>query len=249
MAMTGEQQIRTMAVILPIYNEAGIAGEVVSAVHGFSALHPQYHFFFIDDGSDDGTDTIVRTEIDRLGNKALSCFHHQRNQGKGAAIRTGFAMAEAEALCFMDADLAYSLEHLTLMEEGLRTHDVVIGSRKLNPAITRPSLRRHILGESYNRLSRLLLNLPFQDTQAGMKGFRLQAARRLFEKSSFDGFGFDVELLFLARRWGMSIGEIPARVDDRHSYKKGKLKLVKDSAVMFLNLLQIRWKDLTGSYG
>jgi len=244
-----EQEIRSLAVILPIFNECSMVEETVNAVSAFAARNPHYYFLFMDDGSNDGTAENLREAISRQGNNAIACYHHARNQGKGAAIRTGFSMVEADALCFMDADLAYSLEHLKQMEEKLRTADVVIGSRKLEAEIARPSLRRHILGESFNRLSRLILNLPFKDTQAGLKGFRRQAARRLFEKSRFDGFGFDVELLFLARKWGMKITELPARVNDRHSYKKGKLKLMKDSTIMFLNLLLIRWRDITGGYG
>lgn len=246
--MPDEQDIRSVAVILPIFNECDLVEEAVTAVSAFAARNPDYHFLFIDDGSDDGTAEILRDVISRQGNNAVTYFHLARNQGKGAAIRTGFNRVEADALCFIDADLAYSLDHLTQMEERLRTHDVVIGSRKMGAAITRPSLRRHLLGESFNRLSRFILKLPYKDTQAGLKGFRLKAARRLFEKSSFNGFGFDVELLFLARKWGLKITEIPARVNDRHSYKKGKLKLMRDSTIMLLNLLLIRWKDLTGEY-
>lgn len=246
--MIEKQEIHSVAVILPIFNECGLVEEAVNAVRTFAVRNPHYQFLFVDDGSDDGTAEILRDIITGRGENAIAYFHHARNQGKGAAIRTGFSMVEADALCFIDADLAYSLDHLKQMEESLTTNDVVIGSRKMTAETTRPSLRRHILGEIFNKLSRLILKLPFQDTQAGVKGFRLPAARRLFEKSSLNGFGFDVELLFLARKWGMPIAEIPARVNKRHSYKKGKLKLMKDSTTMLMNLLLIQWKDLTGKY-
>lgn len=242
------QKIKSVAVILPIFNECDIVAEAVAAVAAFAEQHPHYSFLFIDDGSDDGTAELLSATIAQHKKAPIACFQHTRNQGKGSAIRTGFSRVEADAVCFLDADLAYTLDHLLQVEEKLNTHDLAIGSRKLIPGRPRPSLRRHILGESFNRLSRLILNLPFKDTQAGLKGFRLPAARRLFAKSSLSGFGFDVELLYLARKWELQVAEIPARVNDQHAYKKGKLKLIKDSSVMLLNLLQIRWRDFTGKY-
>ncbi len=125
----------------------------------------------------------------------------------------------------------------------------MIGSRRLSAGkVVRPSLRRRVLGETFNRLARIILNLPFRDTQAGLKGFRFEAAQRIFGKSSIPGFGFDAELLFLARKFGYSISEVPVNVSDRHSYKKGKLKLMRDSVTMFFNLLLIRGRNFAGKY-
>ena len=104
------------------------------------------------------------------------------------------------------------------------------------------------MGECFNFLARRILALPYRDTQAGCKGFRRDAARSIFEKSSISGFGFDAELLFIARKLGFSIMEISANVSKEHNYKKGKLKLMKDSVIMFCNLLHIRWNDLLGKY-
>ena len=104
------------------------------------------------------------------------------------------------------------------------------------------------MGKGFNRLARLILNLPFRDTQAGMKGFRREAARAILPKTGIRGFGFDVELLFIAKKLGFHITEIAAAESKEHSYKKGKLKLMKDSVIMFCNLLLIRWKNLRGQY-
>jgi dolichyl-phosphate beta-glucosyltransferase len=108
--------------------------------------------------------------------------------------------------------------------------------------------RRRILGECFNRLARWILDLPYRDTQAGIKGFRLNAARRIFENSSISGFGFDVELLFIAKKLGCNTTEIAADVSVHHSYKKGKLKLIKDSVIMFGNLFLIRYNNFLRRY-
>ncbi len=241
-------EIRSAAVILPTFNESGGIEASVNSVSAFAARNPDYYFLFVDDGSSDGTVEILKNAVSRQGQRNVAFFRYEKNQGKGFAVKTGFGKVEADALIFLDSDLAYPLDHLKLIKEGLETSDVVIGSRKLLPGKKRPSLRRHILGEGFNRLSRLILNLPYKDTQAGLKGFRLQAARRIFEKSGIWGFGFDVEILFLARKFGLSISEISAIESENHLYKKGKLKLMKDSVIMFFNLLLIRWKDFSGKY-
>jgi len=242
-------KIRTVAVVLPTFNERDLIESSVDSVSAFAVENPYYHFLFVDDGSDDGTAEILDAAIKRHNRKNISFLVYGRNRGKGYAVKTGFEQMAADALCFIDSDLVYSLDHLKLIVEKLRTSDVVIGSRKISPERkSRPSLRRHILGESFNRLARLMLNLPYRDTQAGLKGFRLDAARRIFGKTGITGFGFDVEVLFLAKKLGLSVSEIFARENEKHSYKKGKLNLLRNSVIMFFNLLLIRAKNLLGRY-
>ncbi len=244
-----KKEINSLAVILPIYNERGIIGEMIDSVEAFAAENPHYYFLFVDDGSDDGTAEILKAAVDKQSQANIAFFHCEKNLGKGYAVKIGFEMAEADALCFIDSDMAYSLDHLKLIEEKLQTNDVVIGSRKLTTSWKkRSSLRRQIMGECFNCLVRRMLDLPFRDTQAGVKGFRFKAARRIFEKLAVMGFAFDVELLFLANKFGFGIAEIAAQENEKHRYKKGKLKLIKDSLIMFSHLLLIRLRNFTGSY-
>jgi glycosyltransferase involved in cell wall biosynthesis len=241
--------IHSAAIILPVFNERSTIEAVVDSVAEYAVHSPLYYFLFVDDGSNDGTSDILARVINRHHLKNIAFLRCEQNRGKGHAVRVGFEMAEADILCFMDGDLAYSFDHLALLAEALQDSPVVIGSRKFQDAgIKRPSLRRYILGETYNWLVRRMLHLPFQDTQAGLKGFRLQAARQIFSKSSIDGFGFDTEILYIAQKCGFSIREIHATVSKLHSYKKGKLKLIRDSVIMFYNLLLIRWKDFRKCY-
>ena len=141
---------------------------------------------------------------------------------QGAVQAAGFSPEAQAPTCdtqpehlvvFMDGDMAYGLDHLDEMTLALRTHDVVIGSRRESPEERRNTRKfRRLSGWCFNRLVRLGLSLPYQDTQAGLKGFRLSAARAIFERVTLSGFAFDVEVLFIARRLGYSIAEIPARV-------------------------------------
>ena len=126
---------------------------------------------------------------------------------------------------------------------------MVIGSR--SPCRTSQgasNLPRRLLGIGYNRLVRVLLGLQYADTQAGLKGFRREAAERLFPLLYSTGFSFDVELLFLARKLGLRIHEIPVQPAQAHSYKTGKVKLLRDSVSMLAELLRIRLRDWRGLY-
>src|SRR5205823_11116955 len=125
-----------------------------------------------------------------------------------------------ELVLFTDGDLAYSLDHLDQLVKALDRNDVAIGSRNLVQGATgHLSLRRRVLGWGFNRLARVIMDMPYSDTQAGLKGFRRDAAERIFAQSKVTDFTFDVELLYLAHRLGLSVGEVPARVSESHSAK------------------------------
>jgi dolichyl-phosphate beta-glucosyltransferase len=240
----------TVCVILPVYNEHRLIRQTVAAVKAFAAASPDYSFLFVDDGSSDDTVALIQEAL-RSDNAdgRVSLLSYARNRGKGYAIRAGVAMADAEMVCFTDGDLAYSLDHLPELALALRTHDVVIGSRGLvHRDDKNTSLPRRVLGWMFNKLARVILNLPHRDTQAGLKGFRADAARRIFARQRLLGFAFDVELVFLARRFGFSVGEIPARVSEEHSDKTSKVNMLRDPLRMFLALLEIRYSELRGRY-
>jgi dolichyl-phosphate beta-glucosyltransferase len=108
---------------------------------------------------------------------------------------------------------------------------------------------RRVLGWTFNKIARTILWMPYRDTQAGLKAFRLDAARRIFALQRVPGFSFDAELIFIARRLGYSVGEIPARVSDTHSYKISKVNLAREPFRMLRELVRIRGNALLGRYG
>ena len=171
------------------------------------------------------------------------------NGGKGRAVRLAFAGAKEDLLIFLDGDLAYSLSHFQPMIAALKKYDIVIGSRSMMPQ-DEGSLprRRAFLGWGFNRLACLLFGFNYPDTQAGLKGFRRRAARELFLRQKVDGFAFDAELLYLARRLGLRVGQIPVKVSGTHSYKTSQVKLAADTLRCLWDFLRIRFRSWTGQY-
>ncbi len=140
-------------VILPIYNEAEIIGKVFREVRRFALKNPDFNFVFVDDGSNDGTPQILDEAVRRAGNEQFRLFSYFPNRGKGFAVRKGVEQSNTDFICFMDGDLAYSLDHLPLLVEALGSHDVVIGSRNLAGEKQRNiQLTRRIMGWGFNLL-------------------------------------------------------------------------------------------------
>ncbi|MBC23246.1 MAG: glycosyl transferase [Phycisphaerae bacterium] len=229
-------------VILPIYNESAMIGSVFSRVSVFSQKHPEFHFIFVDDGSDDDTADQVESRLAAQDSPAIELVRSPMNLGKGNAIRRGIATSTAPLIGFTDGDLAYPLEdHMTPLLEGLSTSDVVIGSRSLDPRQQENiQFKRRLMGRLFNMIVRLFLGLPYRDTQAGLKGFRRPVAQRIVDLGRIENFAFDAEALYIATRSGCTISEIPARVSSRHSYIGSTMNLILDPIKMFASIIWIR---------
>lgn len=241
----------TVTAVLPVYNEAGLIDSTLADVELFALENPHYTFVFVDDGSSDETADKIRARL--LASPArdqIRLITYAPNRGKGHAIRAGVSAAATDLVLFTDGDLAYSLDHLPVLAAALETHDVVIGSRSLvDKGERNTSTPRKIMGWTFNKCAKAMLGLPYRDTQAGLKGFRADAARLIFDHQRLSGFAFDVELVYIARRMGLSVGEIPARVSEAHSYKRTKVHLLRDPARMFWALVDVRINAALGLYG
>ncbi|CAB4244315.1 Glycosyltransferase involved in cell wall bisynthesis [Methylacidimicrobium sp. AP8] len=239
----------SLSVVLPIYNEEDVAASIAARIASFAESHPHYEFLLVDDGSTDATPAVLSECLGQRTPPNVRFLAYAPNRGKGHAILFGFRHARGRFLCFTDGDLAYPLADLDRIATELERSDVVIGSRAACRASRGdPNLCRRFLGIAYNRLVRLFLSLPYRDTQAGLKGFRREAGERLFALVTATGFSFDVEVLFVARKLGLPIHEIPVEPEKGHSYKTGKVKLVRDSAAMLAELWRIRLRDWMGLY-
>lgn len=258
-ARTPHQSRRTrVCVLMPLHNEESVVARAIDAAVAFAETHQDYSFVFVDDASTDATARIAHERLaayrGRWG-KGSDLSHHvrmrtlSRNRGKCGAVRAAMKRADSDLLCYIDGDLAYSLDHLIPLVKALETHDVAIGSRSLVPASeSRPGFLRRVLGESFNRMVRFILGLPYKDTQAGLKGFRMEAARRLFAAQRLRSFAFDAELLYLARKFGMRVAEIPARVSPEHAAVPSSVSLFRDPMRMLGAILSVRINDLRGKY-
>jgi len=200
----------------------------------------------VNDGSRDSTPAIVREWAQR--SPIVRLVENLSNRGKGYSVRHGMLEARGEVLLFTDADLSspiYEAEKLvTAIKQGA---DIAIGSRWLRSELQteRQPFYRQLLGRVFNLLLRIILGMRFKDTQCGLKAFTAPAAQAIFPRQRIERWGFDPELLFLARKAGLVIAEVP--VEWAHD-ARSKINLVLDGFWMFIELLHIRWYDLSGKY-
>jgi dolichyl-phosphate beta-glucosyltransferase len=237
--------MHTHSVILPVFNESETILKTLSAVILFSQQNPEYCFFFVNDGSKDDTAARIKSAIQT--SPSIFLVDNRVNLGKAGAIELGLQKVKTPFVIFTDGDLAYSLDHLHLVSTALQANDVVIGNRNLSENHLR-NVRRVIAGEAFNRAVRVLLRMPITDTQAGIKGFRKEAADLLFRMHRIRDFAFDAELLYIAKHKGLRIGQVPAKVNEDHQFHSSTVRIVSDSPRMFFSLLKIIYFRFQGYY-
>lgn len=234
-----------LSVVVPAYNEeARLADTLATLAKHFETAGISYEIVVVDDGSTDRTVSVAR-DVARAWPRVRVVLADHR--GKGHAVRVGVLSACGRSVAFCDADLPVPPSDISHILARLDTFPVVIGSREVGHAkrIGEP-YSRHLMGRLFNALVRALALPGLQDTQCGVKAFTAECARAIFSRQFVDGFGFDVETLYLARRLGYVIREEPvtwsyralSRVDPR-----------RDSLRMIADLLRVRWRDALGEYG
>lgn len=226
-----------LSVVIPAYNEEERLPVFLEQVIQFaSSLKHRAEVLVVDDGSTDKTAEFVEAVAKK--HPVVRLIQQPKNQGKGAAVKTGMIAAKGEYLLFADADGATPIEELNvllpMMEKGA---DVVIASRKLAQEAVKRSYLRSMMGAAFYRLTNLLAVPGITDTQCGFKLFHHRAAEHLFPRLRETGWAFDVEVLFLAQKLGMTIKEVPVQWT---AISGSKVNLVKDTIKMGLALLRIR---------
>lgn len=243
----------SVSIVIPAFNEAGRIAASLTEVLGFARQYPSIaEIIVVDDGSTDHTPQMVLAagmEAKRLGGPRVQLLRHESNRGKGASVRTGFMHATCEIVLFTDADLSAPISEMPLLIDPIAANecDIAIGSRALaNSQIElQQSLFRRNAGRVFNLMVRLSTGLKLQDTQCGFKAFRRAGSVPVFSVQRIEGFAFDVELLYVARRLGLRIRELPVR----WSHAEGsKVSMLRDTRKMALDLLRIRWNSLLGRY-
>ncbi len=178
----------------------------------------------------------------------LKLLINPANRGKGFSVRRGVQEACGRFIIFMDADLPYELQAIDDFLKALRDgHDLAVGSRVLASSSVRGvSAVRYLAGQVFSWLEQAVLATGLADTQCGFKAFNAAAAREIFRRVTIDGFGFDVEMIYVARKLEYSIQPVAVQMIDRH--RASRVRLVQDSAKMFINLFTVRWLDWQGKY-
>lgn len=234
-----------LSLVIPAYNEASRLDGTVREVAAWVARHaPGSELIVIDDGSTDDT----RGRLSAIDEPILRAIFSPENRGKGAAVARGVAASTGDAIAFLDADLAYPLDQLKLLVARLEDGaDLAVGARDLLPEENRSSYApvRRAASAVFNGMVSASLGLRVRDTQCGFKAFRIAAARALFSSITIERFGFDVEVLFLAERWGMRVDRVPVRMEKSAG---SSVRLFRDSANMAADLLRIRARARRGEY-
>jgi glycosyltransferase involved in cell wall biosynthesis len=235
------------SIILPAFNESSRIGPSLEKTLAFvRGKCWNTEIIVVNDGSRDDTAEIVRSFMPQA--PELRLLENPGNRGKGYSVRNGMLNARGDILLFSDADLSSpiyeSIKLIGAIEQGA---DVAFGSRWLlaGTQTRRQSLLRQFVGRAYNRLLRVVLGLPYKDTQCGFKACTRSAAEVIFTRQQIEGWGFDPEMLFIARKFGLKMTEVAVEWanDDR-----SKINPLVDGVKMFWELLRIRAHSLAGRY-
>ena len=235
-----------LSIVIPSYNEELRLPESLEKIARYIRdQEPNTEVIVVDDGSTDGTAAVA--ESWRGGIPQLRVVSNGVNRGKGFSVRHGSLESRGEIVLFTDADLSSPIEESEKLLAALVSHDVAIGSRAVDRSLieVHESPFREFAGIVFNRIVQVILRLPFVDTQCGFKAFRRERCHIIFEQQTIERFGFDPELLYLARHHGLSIAEVPVRW--AHS-PATKVNMLRDSVQMFLDVFVIRWNALRGRY-
>jgi dolichyl-phosphate beta-glucosyltransferase len=233
-----------LSLVIPAYNEERRLPTTLRLVDEYLAGLPfACELVLVDDGSTDATPTIAAGFRPHSENERARVLTHEINRGKGAAVRTGCLAAAGEFVMFTDADLAAPLPEasriLAALEAGA---DVAVGNRfhagRLEALPTQPFYRR-VASSLFTLVRRRLAVSDIRDTQCGLKGFRRQAARRLFAAQRLSRWAFDVEILYLAHRFGLRVVEVP--IEAQHVAGSTVHVDLRTALSVLWDLMRIRW--------
>ena len=235
-----------LSIIIPAFNEELRLPATLERIAEYLSTSAHLaEVLVVDDGSKDGTAAVA--DYFRIKIPTLRVISNGLNRGKGYSVRHGMQEARGRIALFTDADLSAPIEEADKLIDALETYDVAIGSRAMdrNLITVHESPFREFAGIVFNKIVRCILWLPFVDTQCGFKAFRRERCGIIFEQQTIERFGFDPELLYLARHHGLRSVEIPVRWG--HS-PATKVSMLRDSMQMFIDVFTIRRNSLRGRY-
>jgi dolichyl-phosphate beta-glucosyltransferase len=239
-----------LSIIIPAYNEESRLPRGLARIRDYAAsrgMSPgQMEILVVDDGSTDDTARVIEEGARQWPSTRL--ISNGGNRGKGFSVRHGMREARGRIALFTDADLSAPIEEAEKLLAALAAgNEVAIGSRALDRSLIaeHQSRLRELAGIIFNCFVRIFTGLPFHDTQCGFKAFVREPSRIVFEQQRIDRFGFDPEILFLAKRHGLRAIEVAVRWAHDPATK---VHVIRDSVSMFGDLLYIRWNWLLGRY-
>ena len=253
MGPTGEEGYRdnvahpALSIVIPAFNEhARIEGTLKRVMACVQERGWDAEVLVVDDGSTDETVAIVQHWMESHGR--LHLVKNPGNRGKGYSVRNGLLQAAGDIVMFTDADLSSPMEEAERLMAAIDAGaDVAIGSRwldKQKQTVHQPLYRR-FFGRCFNKVTRLVMGLPFKDTQCGFKAFKREAAQTIFRLQTIERWGFDPEILFIAQKLRYKIVEVP--VTWGHD-ERSRISYLKDGMKMLEEMAEIRANSLRGRY-
>ena len=237
-----------LSIVIPAYNEARrLPATLDRLLHFLAQQHPSaFEILVVDDGSRDETAAVVKDYMAR--HPSISLLQYQGNRGKGYAVRHGMLKARGLWILSTDADLSAPIEDLPALQAAAQRAGarVAIGSRAIERSLVtvHQSFFREFSGRVFNLILKMIVGLPYKDTQCGFKLFEAAAAREIFSRQLLDGFSFDVEDLAIAKVRGIPVVEVPVR----WSNVEGTKVTLSQGLRSFSDLLVIRWNMVRGRY-
>lgn len=247
--LAAESAVRAprVSIVIPAYNEALRIEDTLERVVGCVNREGwDAEVLVVDDGSSDETVDIVQHWMAKYSFLHLS--KNPGNRGKGFSVRNGLLQSTGKYVMFTDADLSAPIEEATRLFAALDAGaDVAIGSRWLDKQrqIVKQPMYRRFFGRCFNMVTRMVTGLPYKDTQCGFKAFKRDAAQTIFRLQTIERWGFDPEILFIARKLKLKIAEVP--VTWGHD-ERSRISYLKDGMKMLEEMAQIRKNSIRGRY-
>lgn len=228
-----------ISVIVPVYNESKRLHHLRTIADYLKGFKKSTELIVVNDGSTDNTQEKLKELKKTFDFRLIS---YRTNKGKGHAVKIGMLRAVGNFRLFCDVDLSTPIEEINELSKYLDKYDVVIGTRKITAAkvLVEQSPIRKWLGKGFTLLSQIILNVWISDFTCGFKFFSREAAEKIFSKSLVFRWGFDSEIMFLAKKYGFSIKEVPVTwINDTQT----RVKFPRDIFVSLRELLTIRFND------
>jgi len=224
-----------LSLVMPAYNEGeSIEGALDTLDRVVKDAGLRYEIVVVDDGSFDSTRSKAINYASRNGH--VRVVGYSKNVGKGYAVKKGFMQAEGDAVVFLDSDMEIDLGKVSSYVKALQHGDIVIASKWHPDSFVEMPLIRRVLGHGFNVLVRLMTGVNLRDTQTGLKAVRKSAFEDIFPRLAVKRYAFDVELLAVAKLYGLKVVELPVDIKMRGLFS------LKDVWRMFVDLLGITYR-------
>ena len=228
-----------LSVVIPAYNEEQRIGESLTKIDDYLKKQGyDFELIVVDDGSNDKTVDLLKTYSRKITN--LVILENEINQGKGYSVRNGILASKGDIVLFTDADFSTPIEEVDKLLHWLANgYQIAIGSRAMPESQIKiyQAWYRQLMGKSFNKIIKLVLNLDYYDTQCGFKCFQRDAALEVFKALKSCRFSFGVEALYIAKHLGLKVKEVPICWFNSTG---SKVRLIRDSLKMFSDVLQIK---------